>query len=304
MIKATSPLWNSVYGLIVEPSCFWKLRTTRWSGTARIDEERRKRSNERTSKRASERCEESCKNILAVIVVVVVGALDFLAPTLAAAHCVRERRARAPARCDSYVSSDSLPIATESHVEIWNAWRRLDGRGRVQRRTRMRACVACSTVRFTRCTLSHSFLHFCFSLPSLSFSHGKIDSPFPSLSLFVCLFPPSARTRVPLDARSLRSYSLFLLRPCSSSECVLACSLARSLTCMWKRCHPSVERCCRLFVPLLLGEYLTSELQLSVLQRFSTASVLTRTEGRQLCFSAAKAWTTYKHEGAKINLFI
>lgn len=110
-------------------------------------------------------------------------------------------------------------------------------------------------------------------------------SPVARLTLLVSLsssvsFPPSTRTRVPLDARSLLSYSLSFSFALALPPNVRL--LARSLAHLHVEAVPPVRRALlpSLRPSSLLGEYLTSELQLSVLQRFSTASVLTRTEGQ------------------------
>lgn len=175
----------------------------------------------------------------------------------------RTRAARSSQMRLVRVVGDSLPIATESRVEIWNARRR---------DTRFSSGIySCVYVPRDALILSLSFsLSFIYARArTYSFLHRF--SPF--------LFPSRSRRRLDSFSFSL-SLHPFLPRleyectnarlraccPVSFSRCVRVsrtlflcpCSSLRSLACAWKRCHPSVERCCHRFVPLLLGEYLRS----------------------------------------------
>lgn len=142
--------------------------------------------------------------------------------------------------------------------------------------------------------LSPSFLRFSVPLCSSQAVRSLFLLYSPYLSLFLRIERiENIYEYTRITKRLLRTYSssrhvcaslplsLFLLCPCSSSECMLP-SLTRSLaySLVHSRARGSSatrpsERCCHLFVPLFLSEYLVSELQLSVLQRFSTASCAT-----------------------------
>lgn len=143
-----------------------------------------------------------------------------------------------------------------------------------------RAC-ACRAVHFTRYAVSLSFsrplVRF---FPSLCFPPVLAGGLTSSLSLFLSRTPhPAQNTNVQMHACARVPLYLSLSVSLSlvpdvfaslllSSFFVLAFPFARSLARSlahsparvraWKRCHPSVERCCHRFVPLLLGEYLQS----------------------------------------------
>jgi len=182
------------------------------------------------------------------------------------------------------VSSDGLPIATESRVEMWNAWGRggCSTRGRFTLGIPARVCE-CGCVRarcISRDALSCAFLRFFLPractwglsllLPRLGYGYTYTRTLAFSLSRSLSLSPPSLVFPLPLT-------------------CSLV--LARSLACARVEAVPPVRRaprCCRLVVPLLFDEYLVSELQLSVAQRFSTASyVPDDSPTRTLCKTTA-----------------
>lgn len=177
----------------------------------------------------------------------------------------RTRAARSSQMRLVRVVGDSLPIATESRVEIWNARRR---------DTRFSSGIY-SCVYVPRDALILSLSLSPLYMRARARAYVFVSSPFLSLSvslpfsqaarrlLFLPLFAPL------LAPSGIRMYECTLARllPCLSfSRCVRVsrtlflcpCSSLRSLACAWKRCHPSVERCCHRFVPLLLGEYLRS----------------------------------------------
>lgn len=142
--------------------------------------------------------------------------------------------------------------------------------GRVQLCTRMRARRAARCV--SRDALSRSFLRFCFSFLSL----------YLSLSVFVLFLSRSraAGLTLPFYLFLFISLSPHLFRPCSSSKYALACLLARSLARSHVEAVPPVRRA---LLPSLRPSsprrvpHVRAPAERS-LQRFSTASVLTRTE--------------------------
>jgi len=134
------------------------------------------------------------------------------------------------------VSSDGLPIATESRVEMWNAWRRggCSTRGRFTENTHARVRVRMRTcaMHFTRCALLRVS-------PFLSASHVHVDFLFFSLA-------SDTDTPIRIRLRGCLSFSfslpLSLSRSFSSSCRSLLLTRARARARAWKRCHPSVER--------------------------------------------------------------
>jgi hypothetical protein len=161
--------------------------------------------------------------------------------------------------------------------------RRLQHKGEIHTgntRARVRVRMRTRAVHFTRCALLRVS-------PFLSASRVHVGAFSSS---------PSPRIRIHLYTHACilsLSLSLSLSPPSLVFPLPLTCSLvlARSLACARVEAVPPVRRaprCCRLVVPLLFDEYLVSELQLSVAQRFSTASyVPDDSPTRTLCKTTA-----------------
>lgn len=165
------------------------------------------------------------------------------------------------------VIGDSLPIATG--IARRDTVRAEEGYSIQQWDTRACACRAMHFMRWLSLSLLSPHARVCvrFFTISLPFSFLPVLASVSDIFSFLLSRIPSCSawsTNARLRAYSSVSFpryasaSLilsFFPCPCSSLRSL---SLACSLACAWKRCHPSVERCCHRFVPLLLGEYLRS----------------------------------------------